>query len=493
MDVLIEKSSSRRLSLVGLKVDQRWLRLAMPLGLFFVALVPRILGLEVFLTADEDDQIMFSTLFLKSVLQGDWAGGLVLGYPGVPTLILGAGGVGLRYLFHYQGWLPLPWVQADLMTTLDQVTTQFGVFEYPLDFIWWVRLPMALAASLSILGIYFLTRRLLGERLAVLGTLIIAFDPFILAHTRIIHVDAPLAYFMFLSFLAFLLYIDRGGWPWLILSGLFGGLAALSKTPAALLGPILLVSGLFYALFPPIGTPRAVRWRRLGMALIGWGLIALAAFFALWPAMWTRPLFALEWIIRNIQSVNSLPHPTTGHFWGDQESDQNPFYYLIVFPYHLTPLTTAGVVAGLGLIGAGLVARFRKTESWAARMLPLALSLVAYIAFFIAPVSLISRRGDRYILPVYFAADLLAAVALWWLATLVKRFLNESKVRSLLLGRLMPMGMIGLAILLQAFLVLLYHPYYLAYYNPLLGGYRTAPYWVNIGWGEGLDLAARYL
>ncbi|NJN99371.1 MAG: glycosyltransferase family 39 protein [Anaerolineales bacterium] len=367
MDVLIEKSSSRprRLTLAGINIDQRWLRLAIPLGLFLVIFIPRIAGLDVFLTADEDDQIMFSTVFLKSVLQGKWGRALVLGYPGVPTLVLGAIGVGLRYWFHYQGWLPLAWVQDDLMPTLNQATATFGTFAYPLDFIYWVRFPLALVASISILGIYFLSRRLIGERVAILGTLIIAFDPFILSHTRVIHVDGPLAYFMFLSFLAFLLYLDQGGWRWLILSGVLGGLAALSKTPAALLGPILLVAGLLYALFPPSGTPRSVRWKRLGIALLGWGLIAMLAFFALWPAMWQRPLFALELIIRNLQSVNSSLHPTTGHFWGDQESDQNPFYYLLVFPYHLTPLVSLGIVTSLGLIGYGLLARWRKLETWA--------------------------------------------------------------------------------------------------------------------------------
>lgn len=489
MDLLIGKSTSRRVALAGINIDRRWLHLAIPLGLFLVILIPRILGLNTFLTADEDDQIMFSSAFLRAVLRGNFSNALVLGYPGVPTLILGAIGVGVRYWVHYQGWLPLSWVHAGLFPTLREVTAKFGTFEYPLDFITWVRVPLVLAASFSILGIYFLTRRLLGQRLAILGTLIIAFDPFILAHTRIIHVDAPLAYFMFLSFLAFVLYVDRGGWRWLILSGLFGGLAALSKTPAALLGPILVISGLFYAVFPPPGMPRAVRWKRFGLALLGWGLIALVAFFALWPAMWTRPLFALEWIIKNIRSVNSLPHPTTGHFWGDQESDQNPFYYLIVFPYHLTPLVTVGVVAGLGLIIAGLSDRWRKIESWAAKVLPLALGLVAYVAVFIAPVSLISRRGDRYILPVYFAAGLLAALALLGAANWLKRCLPTLFSRL----HLTATGLVALAVVLQAFLVLLYHPYYLAYYNPLLGGSATAPYRVNIGWGEGLDLAARYL
>ncbi len=487
MDLLVNKPASGPLTLAGITIEQRWLRLAAPLSLAAAILLPRLLGLGAFLTADEDDQMMFASLFLKSVLQGDWAGALVLGYPGVPTLILGALGVAVRYWFHYQGWLPLPWVHADLLTTLDQVTTRFGVFEHPLDFLVWVRLPLALIASLSIWGIYLLARRLLDERLALLGTLIIAFDPFILAHTRIIHVDAPLAYFMFLSFLAFLLYLERGSWRWLLLSGLFGGLAGLSKTPAALLGPILVVSGLFYALFPPVGLAPSVRWKRLGIALLGWGLIAAGAFTALWPAMWTRPMFALEWIIKNIQSVNQTAHPTTGRFWGGQLSDQSPYYYLEALPFHLTPLTTIGGIAALALLVVGLLTYRRRADSWPVKMLPLALSLAAYVVMFIGPVSLISRRGDRYILPVFFAVGLLAGLALWWLAALLKQYLLASH------RWLTATGLTTTAVAIQALFVLLYHPYYLAYYNPLLGGGRVAPYRLNVGWGEGLDLAARYL
>ncbi len=489
MDIFVERPSSRRLPLARLNISERWLKLALPLGVFLIALLPRILGLDTFLTADEDDQIMFANHFLKSALLGDWGGVLVLGYPGVPTLVLGAAGVGLRYAFHYLGWLPLPWVTGDLMTTLNQVTTRFGVFEYPLDFLLWVRVPLAVIAALSILGIFLLAKRLVDERVALLGTLIIAFDPFILAHTRVIHVDGPLSYFMFLSFLAFLLYLDKGAWKWLLLSGLFGGLAVLSKTPAALLGPILVAGGVFYALFPPPGLPHSMRWKRLVLALVGWAIVAGVAFFALWPSMWSRPSFALSWIIDNIQSVNSTAHPTTGIFWGNQKSDQNPLYYLIVFPYHLTPLTTVGVLAGLVMIVVGFVDRWRKVDSWAARQLPLALALTAYVLIFVAPVSAISRRGDRYILPVFFATGLLSAMALWWLMILATKHLSSFFNRI----RIKPVYLLSAAVLLQILLVLLYHPYYLAYFNPVIGSYRTAPYRINIGWGEGLDVAARYL
>jgi hypothetical protein len=497
----ISKPLSQGVAISKPTISQRILTMFVPLVIFMVALLPRVANLDVFLTADEDDQIMFASLFLEATLKGDPANALVLGYPGVPTLILGAVGVGLRYLFHFSGILPLHWVDTDLMTTLQQTTSQFGVFDHPLDFILWVRVPMAIAAALCVMGIYLLSRRLLGEPLALLSTLIIAFDPFILAHTRVIHVDAPLAYFMFLSFLAFMLYIVDGKWRYLIIAGLFAGLAALSKTgPAAFLGPILVASGFFYAAFYPCPPEqsRKIYWKRFAFALVGCGLIGAISFFALWPTMWSQPTKALSWILANLKSVNRIYHPTSGIFWGGRVTDQSPYYYLFVLPYHLTPLTSIGILAGLLMVIIGSVRRQYRLESWLADKYPLALSLISYVILFVLPVSMVSRRGDRYILPVYFATSMLAALGLWWLAIwLAEKTDFMSKIRGIgLIWRTVagtPGQLLGGTVLLQIFSVLLYHPYYLAYYNPLMGGGETAPYILNIGWGEGLDQAARYL
>jgi hypothetical protein len=55
--------------------------------------------------------------------------------------------------------------------------------------------------------------------------------------------------------------------------------------------------------------------------------------------------------------------------------------------------------------------------------------------------------------------------------------------------------MFGFIIVLvfQAGFSLPHHPYYFTYYNPLVGGSRTAPQVLPVGNGEGLDQAARYL
>ncbi|GAB4529000.1 MAG: hypothetical protein Kow0063_05690 [Anaerolineae bacterium] len=476
-------------SLIDAGVQRRWLSWAIPLAVFLVALTPRLLGLNVFLTADEDDQLRFAAGFLVAVLDRNWEKAVLLGYPGVPTMALAGLGLGLRYVLHLWGWAPLPAAGPDLASTLSHVT------EYPLAYIQAARLPMVAAASLAILGVYLLLRRLIDGRIALLAVLLIAFDPFFMANSRIVHVDAPLTYFMFLSFLAFFLYLQEARWRWLVLSGVTGALATLSKTPGAILGPTLVITGLIYALHPPASVPTgsegptpqpsgpgpAQRWHRLGVALAIWGIVAIIAFYALWPSMWANPGHALRLITRNVQIAMNTTHPSSGVFWGPTRSDQNPLYYLISIPFHLTPLTTIGLLAGIVAIW-----RLRRygTNRPADRVL--LLSLWAYAIIFIASISIVGRRGDRYALPIFPALDLLAAIALFWIAT---RLASARWAR--IKGRWQ--WVLGLALAAQVLLVLLCHPYYFNFFNPMLGGGRVAPYLINVGWGEGLDQAAAYL
>jgi hypothetical protein len=53
--------------------------------------------------------------------------------------------------------------------------------------------------------------------------------------------------------------------------------------------------------------------------------------------------------------------------------------------------------------------------------------------------------------------------------------------------------LLGIVVFAQAAVAGPTFPYYLGYYNPLLGGSRRAAEVMLIGWGEGLDQVARYL
>ena len=53
--------------------------------------------------------------------------------------------------------------------------------------------------------------------------------------------------------------------------------------------------------------------------------------------------------------------------------------------------------------------------------------------------------------------------------------------------------MLSVIFLLHGLFAFVHYPYYFTYYNPLVGGSRTAPDVMTVGWGEGLDAAARWL
>jgi hypothetical protein len=98
-----------------------------------------------------------------------------------------------------------------------------------------------------------------------------------------------------------------------------------------------------------------------------------------------------------------------------------------------------------------------------------------------------SKKFDRYLLPVFPPLDFLAGMGWFALAD----WLAERKRSPLL--RLSPLLIASAVVIAQALLSLNTFPYYLSYYNPLMGGSQAASRVMQIGWGEGLDQAARYL
>ncbi|MCS7261239.1 MAG: glycosyltransferase family 39 protein, partial [Anaerolineae bacterium] len=491
----------------------RWLS---ALVVLLLALLPRLTGLDAFLTADEDDQIRFAASFLEAVRTQDWARAALLGYPGVPTMAFGALGLWLRFLAHQWGIAPLPDNPSDLAAALATVP------QHPLVYIPAARAAVATMAALAVLAMYGLLCRLIGPRGALLAAVLLAAEPMFLANSRVLHVDAPLTYFMFLSFLAFWLYLREGKWGWLLASGVCGALAVLSKTPGVVLAPILVVTGLIYLAHSGAATPifgqRVVARRRFLWALGIWAGIAWMAFFALWPSAWRDPVGTLTLLVDNALIAMRTNHPTSGVFHGAGPGDRSPLYYLVSLPFHLTPLSSLGLLVSLYLILR------RQQHIRGAYLRPLLLSLWAFLILFLIPVSLTGRRGDRYILPLYPPLCLMTAVVLEQLSWRRHNSVNSpaaprpANVRNTIafrrmsgtqLGllprwverlrtfpghvRMRTQWILGLALAAQTLSVLVLHPYYFDYFNPLLGGGSVAMRYINIGWGEGLDQAAAYL
>jgi 4-amino-4-deoxy-L-arabinose transferase-like glycosyltransferase len=99
-------------------------------------------------------------------------------------------------------------------------------------------------------------------------------------------------------------------------------------------------------------------------------------------------------------------------------------------------------------------------------------------------MTIAGKKFDRYLLPALTPLILIAGWGWTQLAARVK-WLQQTAWRAPAL--LIAVVALQLASALPTF------PYYLSYYNPLLGGSARVQQSMMVGWGEGLDQAADYL
>jgi hypothetical protein len=156
-------------------------------------------------------------------------------------------------------------------------------------------------------------------------------------------------------------------------------------------------------------------------------------------------------------------------------------FYPLVYLWRATPV----VLVGLGLAGIGFFLRRKVPKERFARWTAVWLVLMAIL--FTIFMTLGSKKFDRYLLPIFAPLDLVAGIG-WvlmvrWVSDRISPRIQWYSVPIVIFG----ITVIQFAGILQTF------PYYLTYYNPLMGGSARAPEVMMIGWGEGLDQAASYL
>ncbi|MCB9108614.1 MAG: glycosyltransferase family 39 protein [Anaerolineales bacterium] len=506
----------------------QWL---VPVALFVLALAVRLPGLDGFITADEPKWIDRSRWFAVGLLfpeqecppvdygREEVSQGLgctlQIGYPGVTTMWAGALGLLLHYYREVQP------------TGVDLESFLTGLSSYMLDttIIAPSRLPFAVMGALFVPLLYGFLRRLLNTRVAMLVALIIALHPFYIALSRVVHHDSFNTMFMILSLLALIGYwLRRWPWYWLVLSGVLGGLALLSKQVSWFMPPfVAVVAGLTWLYrwveaAPPGNRLRYLVSRQNGRTvgrLLGegilWGVIAALTFVLLFPAMWAIPTEALTTIF-----INSTRLVEEGHshfFLGEISTDPGSLFYPIGWALRATPFEVIGLV---GVVGAVLTFFLRRQSvgRWLATH-PVEIVLLAYAGLLLVFVSLSGKKLVRYFLPAFPIVDVFVAFGwLWWLGvlgfllawlfSLVKRPPRpedappasvsmpqpaNSSVRNGLM-----LALLTIIVCVQGWYVANNYPYYLTYYNPMFGGIQgAAKVMTIIGWGEGLNDAAAYL
>ncbi len=451
-------------------------RYAIPL-IFVLVLLPRIALPGMFLTFDEAYHWFDrSKTFLRSMQTGDYAATNLIGHPGVTTMWLGAAGQLAHDNLVEAGWI--------------DHTDRHLYFAM-------LRLPLAVANALCVALAYPLLRRLLGGT-AWLAVLFWATAPFLIAHSKLVHVDALLTALMTLTLLTAMLAfrLDAAAqdltaaprppisWPWLLASAAAGGLAFLTKSPALLLLPMGALIALV-GLIRTVGRARG-RWWQIArvwlLACVVWAGVAAVVWALLWPAVWVTPLEALNRVYMQVRYEGTTPHGWGNFFLGTAVDDPGPLFYPLAIAFRLTPWVLVGLVLGVVALG------WRTGEP--RHRLIIALLLV-FVLLFVGVLGLSPKKFDRYALPLFPALCIIAAYG-WaraWekLRPALGRYLPA--LQQPVVSALLTAG--GVALL--AANIAWYHPYELAYYSPLLGGGTVAATLLPVGWGEGLGEAGRYI
>ncbi len=442
---------------------QRWGLLVL---IFLLAFLPRAIYPVSWPMQWYDRSIHFG----DALLAKDWAGTFQRGHPGVTTMWLS--GIGLK-LFGWQQGLSseqlLGISPAKPGVTNDAITA--GV------------IPLALVIALCIVLVYFLMTNIAGKKIALVASCLLALDPVYITYSKVLHVDAMSATFMLVSVLGLLDYLVRGKRFALILSGVFAGLAFLSKSPSLFLIPYTALAVGMYKLL----TFDRAKWRGWGhwlweiiQVLLIWGGVAAVTFVVLWPAMWVDPSHALSKMGDRIFPHAENPHINPTFFNGEvtREDPGLPFY-LATMGWKTTLVTLPMILAAL------VYALFRARRTRAGRLVWL---LAAFIFFFTLQMGLSADKKLRYLLPVFPALSLVAAIGLVQVAKVVGR------VRWWRERRWASAVFIGLLLVLQASITLSRHPYYGTHHNALLGGSKVAQRILPLqDQVEGVDLAAQYL
>ena len=181
----------------------------------------------------------------------------------------------------------------DKMRAGEQIKTPAQVSEMKkinFDF----RLPVYLFTLLLAPIFYFFLKNLLGVPAAVFSIILIYLSPVLLGMSLFVNPDSILWLFIPLSILSFLLFQKDLEQKYAVLSGVFLGLALLTKYVASILYPffLLLIPVQYFLLEKK---PESQRWFRQN--LLGYGLsllVSTAVVIILYPAVWTDSKYLLS-------------------------------------------------------------------------------------------------------------------------------------------------------------------------------------------------------
>lgn len=402
------------------------------------------------------------------------------------------------------------------------------------------RLPIIILAVVLGVALFLWTRKLGGALAGVIATTLYAFDPNIIAHNHYMTTDIGSAAFIFFSFYFFIQFLKNPTGSTILVSGIFLGLAELTKFSAVLLFPIFGLFAFLYALTRIPGS-QEVRGKfrflcsNLWRYLSGYTMSVLVCFVIIWigyalntlgmpaqkvvehadlflsqpntPArishdlivsMTTSPILLpyAEYFVGIAKVFSRVAAGNVHYFLGTVSSTSSPWYFPVVFllketlPFLLLLIATTGY--GLYRI-VRHIGRERTAGLWHVFARSFQNHITEYMAvFFILFYSYVSITGNltigfRHLFPILPFLYLLIGKGV---AQFYKRHESEPVTHQLI-------GVfIGTLMLIVMAIPVLSYPSYLSYFNAVAGGHSVGYHYVtdsNYDWGQDLKYLKKFM
>jgi hypothetical protein len=295
--------------------------------------------------------------------------------------------------------------------------------------------PLVTVGLVSVLLLYFLGQKFMDKRVLALGIMLLVLQPFYVGISRNFHSDHVLMAFMLMSVVLWIYYLRVSKrFVFAILSGIAAGMAFLSKSAAIFLIPyigfVLFVDYLFYQ----------GKIFKYAKDYLVWFLSCAAAFFALFPATWLKPIE----ILRRIFIYEGVYLATIGR------DGVNPFwYYAEPVVRILTPVFLIAFILGV-LFVIGNLRDYERKKRYNVVL------IFGFVFFFFLQMSLVKQKMDRYLLPAFPFMALMGGYGLVHLIEWIKGLFLKNKfvVEKLL---------VALFLIANLSYILYYFPNYLIY------------------------------
>jgi hypothetical protein len=431
------------------------------------ALIPRVMTARAsFMTNDEHLWMSRSQGFFDALADGRLGdasayqgAGRTVTMPGITTMWIGVLARGV-------------WALGQGLGIWTDSTSQFRYSALGLDI---AQTLYAVVASILVGLVTFLVLKWVSRIAAAVVGLLLATEPYFVAHGAVLHTDELLTLFGVASLIALALHLgvpNRSSWTgqrWsAALAGALFGASWLTKISATMFLPGMALLGLWAVgwTIRPADLRSQLResWPRIRHCLIWWMVGAGVVILVTYPALWADPINEAYWLVRS-GSQGVREHEQT--FLGHKTQHPGPAYYFVAIPLRVTAwFLLAGILS--------LVAIWRR----ATRRFAIALSMMAVPPLLI--ITLAEKQFDRYGLPI----TALIAVAT---GVVVSSWIDQHPSFGRVTRRRYLAG--GLLASLAIVNTVSVAPWGLAYFNPALGGSRAGDYALTVGWGEGFEEA----